>query len=235
VVHAGYVGPQVNTTLTALALPEEAMAALAATFSAHQAALGLAPALPESYTLIILGVALLGAAAVIAAFAPETGAWILLFKVAIALGVAAIAVGITEALVGPTLNSTTCNTGSTSCCSQWSTILGEDTTCVDCTNTQAGCTTTVVPGTPSLGVDLLWVAVGLGAVAAVLLGGYLGYRYVTNRPKPGFGSAAPLRQTYRIPFTRPPPPSTPASPPPPALPPPRGVTPRIGGLSMSSP
>ena len=210
VVHANYVGPQITTSLGALPLSANALNNLHAQFSGQRQAMGLAPLLPTSYTLIILGVALLAAATLVAIFAPETTAWVWIFRVGLAVSFAALTAGIAYAVFAPTLESTTCNANSTSCCSLLSGIGGANEACVDCTGTS--CQTTVTPVAPSLGTDLLWIALGLGAVAAVGVGGYVAYRYVTNRPRPGYGNAPPLRERYPaygrlVGYTPPPPPT----------------------------
>jgi hypothetical protein len=185
VIHANYVGPRVTTTLGSLQLPAESMTRLQGHFNATRAAVGMGPidlAGLASYTLIILGVALLTAAALIAVFAPESGAWVLLFGVALTIGAFALVAGIADAVLEPTLTGTTCNSTSTSCCATFNGIGGENTVCTDCSS--GSCTTTSQPsgGPGGLLTSLAWGALALGGVT---LGLYVAYKATRSYYHPG--------------------------------------------------
>ena len=204
VVHANYTGPQITTSVGSLALPVATLTALSTLFNQQRAQQGLPP-VPDasSYTLIILGVALLAAAALIAVFAPEAVAWIWLFRVALAVSLVALTAGVADYLFTPVVQSSTCNASSTSCCSLLTGIGGASNVCTNCTT--SGCSTSVTT-TGGIGLDLTSIAFGLAAIAVVGLGAYAGYRYIAGRPRPGFARVPPPPvPTYGMGVSAPPP------------------------------
>jgi len=119
-----------------------------------------------------------------------------------------VVLGALYVVFAPQVQSTSCNQGQTSCCVNTTSIYGDSEACADCTG--AGQCTSTTQTTGGIGGSLLSIAAGVGAIAGVVLVSYVAYRYVSNRPRPGFGNTPPLRQRYRIPFTQPPPPALPA-------------------------
>jgi hypothetical protein len=194
IAHGAYTGSTQSGSVGALQLPVATVKRLQAKFNGERAAMGLAAASLGNYTLVFVSLALFTAAALVAVFAPETTAWIFLFRIALIGAITSLAIGAVAAVVTPTLQTTTCNTGSTSCCSTYTDLYGGTTTCVDCTG--GTCNTDTQPSGPGPFDFLGPLALGIAAVAVASIGSYVAYRYVTNRPRPGFGNAPPFMQAH---------------------------------------
>ncbi len=112
---------------------------------------------------------------------------------AIELALGGVASGLNAVLNPSPVGNPVQNGNST--CQQYSGLGGCYILCVNADGTSS---TTACPG--GVGGDLTTLAIGIGAILAVGIGGYVAYRYVSNRPSPGFGTTPPLRQRYRVPF-----------------------------------
>lgn len=208
VVHAGYTGPSVSAPTTTLALPPDAVARLNTHIAAERSAIGLAPASLFDYVLVAVGLALIATAIILTLIGPAAITlpfFVMALKTLVVVGAVLAILGTVDAVLTPSPSNSICNPAGTSCCTTWSSALGGTaTTCNNCT-TNSGCSTYTGPpsgGLGSFGTDLLWIAGGLAAIIAVGAGGYIVYRYVSNRPRPGFGTTAPLRQRYPRAFER---------------------------------
>lgn len=188
IYHGAYTGPTQSTTLAALQLPATRAAQLETQFSAQRSALGLAPLTSGAYTVLFIGLAFLAAATAIAIFAPSAPAFIFLFQALVVAGVITVVLGALAATLTPTVQSQTCNAAGTSCCSLVTGVGQSGDVCADCSS--GSCTTQYTPGPGALNFSWLYtLALGLAAVGAVAIGGYVAYRFVSGRPRPGFGNA----------------------------------------------
>ena len=201
VVHAGYTGPSVSAPTSTLALPANAVSLLNAQIAEKRNALGLAPASLFDYVLIAIGLAFIATAVILTLIGPAAITlpfFVMALKTLVIVGAALVIVGAIDGVLTPTPSNSVCNSAGTSCCTTWSSALGgAATSCSNCTT--SGCNTQTGPpvgGLGSLGTDLIWIAGGVAAVLVVGIGGYAAYRYVSGRPKPGFGDTPPLRQRY---------------------------------------
>ena len=200
--HAAYVGAQQSGTFADLGLPQSAYDMLARALPGYDAN-------PESYSgwALIIGGAALIAVGVATFFVPG------LSEVSVAAGVflltagvAAIALAATFAALTPTIVNKTCNSAGTSCCVDWTTEFGTGvgSTCTNCPSTQNCTAKTTPPPTPSpFSNPLVGWGVGIAVIGAAAVGTYAAYKYVANKPRPGY---AP-RPT--APYTAPPPPPPP--------------------------
>ncbi len=167
-------------------------------------------ALDTGLVLIIFGVAVIAAGLGLDYFFPE------LIPETFDLTVWLTRIGVASIILGLTVETATAVTG---LAALWfepqpvgpGTTGADGTKCQQYSSIAAGCyvlciapdgttTTSSCPG--GVGTGLINIAIGIGAVAAVFVGTYVAYRYVSNRPKPGFGTTPPLRQRYRVPFTQ---------------------------------
>jgi len=193
-------------------------------------------ALDSGLTLLIVGGLLVATSIVLAYFNAPVAIWVL--RVGLAAIVAGIVVeaaggiaGSINSVFNPQLIDSTSNGGTT--CKTYSSAVGG---CVIyCIHADGSTSTTSCGGGPSsLGLGLVWIAVGIAAIVAVGVGGYVLYRYVSNRPRPGFGNYPSRSEAlYRLVKRPPSPPAAglppapkgyslgyvPLPPPPPALPP----------------
>lgn len=209
-IHAAYVGPQISSTVADLGLPADALQRMAAVAGANGNAVttdGLA-----QWEVVLVGVGLVATGVALAVFSagaespfsvPIILTGVSMLGISLALTGAAI-IGATL-LLGADVKSKICNPSGDSCdlyvCS---TIGGCTTTTVNCTSTKAGCSATTTPaGPPGLGGDLIAIAEGIGAIALVVGGSYVGYKVLTRKKAPQPPYTYPV---YRNPGAMPPPP-----------------------------
>ena len=201
--HPLYAGSNQTATLSSAHLSPAGAANLAHDL-AMKAPLGhewasqplAAAALDAGLTLIILGAAEIAAGILLNYFAPGVGS---------VLGIGLIKVGIATLVLGAVVEAAGAIAGDINSIFKPEVIASQrspdGTTCNTYSSAVGGCvvvclhpdgTTTSAPcggGPSALGAGLLWTAVGLAGVLAVVIGGYVAYRYVSGRPRPGFGNA----------------------------------------------
>ncbi|MFZ3355493.1 MAG: hypothetical protein WA549_01890 [Thermoplasmata archaeon] len=171
--HSNYVGPKITNSggiIPSVNLhPEQAEA------------LGISITDVSGWDLIIVGVALIVAAALIEIF--TAGAGTIVVTGLVYAGVGLIIAGAADVFFTPQLVSTTCNATSTSCCNDFTGSGGAFTTCIDCTSPTSGCTQ--VTSTPTGGllgflssIENILIVLIVGAIAIIIA-----YVYLKSRGK----------------------------------------------------
>jgi hypothetical protein len=168
--HANYIGSEIQGNLADLRLPAHVLARL-----------GIAAGDDPSWEIYLAGAAIIAAAIALIVISGGADAPFVIIAAAAIMGViggAVIAAGAVAAVLTPQAQSKTCNQQQTSCCVDYTAPGTAYTTCADCTSGTCTSTTTYELSVGSLLTD---IAIGLGVVLVVGVGGYATYKYVQNR------------------------------------------------------